>query len=107
MQEVRKVMNQEKDIEEKTQEVWVRLCLVEAANAIAPIYLPGSSFARVGDMVLFDYNGESFQSIILMENDVRINDKCWTKTMETVGMAPIKAKGYAHIVECEWEEESK
>ena len=106
MQEVRKVMNQEKVIEEKKKDVWVRLCLVEAANSIVPVYFPNDSYASIGDMVLFDYNGESFQSIILMENDIRINDKCWTKTMETVGMAPIKAKGFAHIVECEWEEES-
>lgn len=106
MKEVRKVLNHEKDIEVKKAETWVRLCLVEAANTITPVYLPGDSYASAGDMVLFDYNGESFQSIILMEKDVRINDKCWTKTMEAVGMAPIKAKGFASIVDCKWEEES-
>ena len=106
MQEVRKVMNQEKEIEEKKKDVWVRLCLVEAVNAIAPVYLPGDSYASVGDMVLFDYNGESFQSIILMEKDVKINGKCWTKTMDAVGMAPIRAKGFASIIDCEWEEEN-
>lgn len=106
MQEVMKVLNQETVIEKKKKDVWVRLCLVEAANAVAPVYLPGDSYASVGDMVLFDYNGESFQSTVLMEKDVRINDKCWLKTMEAVGMAPIKAKGFASIVNCEWEEES-
>ena len=106
MQEVRKVLNQETVIEEKKQDVWVTLCLADAANSITPVYLPGNAYVNVGDLVLFDYNGESYQSIILMEMDVKLNDKWWAKTIEAVGMAPLKAKGYASIRNCEWEEES-
>ena len=105
MQEVRKVMNQEKVIEEKKKDVWVSLCLVEAAGKIIPVYMPGNSYVMVGDMVLFDYGNESFKAVILMENDVRINDQRWGKTIETLEMVPIKAKAYASVTECEWKED--
>ena len=104
MQEVRKVLNQETVVEEK-KDFWVRLCVVEAAGKVLPVYMPNESYAIVGDMVLFDYNNESYNTKILMEDDVRINYQKWRKTIETFGMVPIKAKGYASVTECEWKED--
>ena len=106
MQEVRKVVNQETVVEEK-KDFWVRLCVVEAAGKVLPVYMAENSYAMVGDMVLFDYNNESYTTIILMEDDVRINGPKWKKAIETFGMVPIKAKAFASITMCEWEEDER
>lgn len=104
MQEIRKVLNPETIIDEKPKRALVRLCLVEAANRVIPVYVPSEAYVHTGDIVFFDYNNESYSAVVLMEKDIWINEEEWHETINAINMAPVKAKKTASVRECEWEE---
>lgn len=107
MQEVRKVLTGEKIVpEEKRKDEWFTVCLTEAAGRVMPVYVPGFGTISIGDLVFFDYGGECYTSTVLMTSNTTINSAMWKKLIEVNRMVPVRAKQYAYVSDCKWEEET-
>jgi hypothetical protein len=110
MQEVRKVLTGEKIIQEETpkkeKDEWLTVCLTQANDRVVPVYVPGFGTISIGDLVFFNYGGESYTSTALMTSNTTLNSAMWKKLIEVNGMVPVRAKKYGYVSECKWEDET-
>lgn len=114
MQEVRKILKQEKVIEEETPKSkkgseFFQLCLVRIGNGqIVPVYLPaiGVGIVSIGDFVVFDYNGDRYQAEVLFVADyTQEDDPTWTCAAVATQTVPVKALQIGHMKSVSWKEE--
>ena len=102
MQEIKKKMGRETPEQEFHEDDSYYLCLVYGIDQMVPVYLPGSIQADVGDILFFDYNGETLQSSIKFLRRCHINSDIWSAMTVATQMSPIKAMKIARMNTITW-----
>lgn len=87
---------------------YVTLALVKTDKGdVIPVELPFASCysIEIGDIVFLPDNYTESQGSVICTASAGPDDDLWTFTMLGTGLSIVRAKGYARIKSCEWEDE--
>ena len=79
------------------------LCLVYGFDQMVPVYLPGSAYVEVGDIVFFDHKEETIQANIKYVKSCSKDSDIWTAVTVATQMSPIKATKYVRMRTISWD----